>query len=111
MAVEFITCYETSNHGIWRRNFVVGLHLVDIVDISLKLFYDNKSAVLYSNNNKSSMKSKYINIKFLVVKERAYSGHIFIEYIDTNSMIMDMLIKRLPSRHSMSTLLMWVSCH
>ena len=28
MAVKFIACYEASNHGIWLRNFVIGLCVV-----------------------------------------------------------------------------------
>ena len=70
MAAEFIACFEASNHGIWLRNFVIGLRIVDGIERPLKLFYDNKSAGLYSNNNRSSTKSKHIDIKFLVVKER-----------------------------------------
>ncbi|PKU77931.1 Retrovirus-related Pol polyprotein from transposon TNT 1-94 [Dendrobium catenatum] len=29
MEAEFIACYEASNQGIWLRNFIVGLHIVD----------------------------------------------------------------------------------
>ena len=70
MAAEFVACYEASNHGIWLRNFVTGLRIMDGIERPLKLFCDNKSAVLYSNNNKSSTKSKFIDIEFLIVKER-----------------------------------------
>ena len=70
MAVEFVACYEASNHGIWLRNFVTGLRILDGIERPLKLFCDNKSAILYSNNNRSSMKLKFVDIKFLVVKER-----------------------------------------
>ena len=70
MAVEFIACYEASNHGIWLRNFVTGLHVVKRIERPLKIYCDNNSAVLYYNNNRSSSKSKHIDIKFLVVKER-----------------------------------------
>jgi hypothetical protein len=76
MTAEFITCFETSNHGIWLRNFVTGLRIVDTVKLSLKLYCDNSSVVLYSNNNMSSSKFKHIDIKFLVVKERVQSGLI-----------------------------------
>ena len=62
MAAKLLTCYETSNHRIWLRNFVMGVHIVDGVDRALKLFCDNKSAMLHSNNNRSSMNSKYIDI-------------------------------------------------
>ncbi|XP_052485142.1 secreted RxLR effector protein 161-like [Gossypium raimondii] len=98
MAVEFVACYEASNHGIWLWNFVTGLRILENVERSLKLFCDNKSAVLYSNNNRSSSKSKHIVIKFLVVKERVQNGQISIEHIGTNSMIVDPLTKGLPPK-------------
>ena len=91
MAAEFVACYETSNHGIWLQNFITGLRIMDGIERPLKLFCDNKSGVLYSNNNRSSTKSKFIDIKFLIVKERVHSGLISIEHIGTNSMIADPL--------------------
>ena len=98
MAAEFVACYETSNHEIWLRNFVTGLRIMGGIGRPLKLFCDNKSEVLYSNNNRSSMKSKFIDIKFLVVKERVQSGLISIEHIGTNFMIADPLTKGLPPK-------------
>ena len=98
MAAEFVACYEASNHGIWLQNFVMGLRILDGIERPLKLFCDNKSIVLYSNNNRSSTKSKFIDIKFLVVKERVQSGLISIEHIGTNSMIADPLTKGLPPK-------------
>ena len=95
MAAEFIACYEASNHGIWLRNFVTGLRVVDGIDRPLKIHCDNNSAVLYSNNNRSSTKSKFIDIKFLVVKERVQDRQIVIEHIGTNSMLADPLTKGL----------------
>ena len=96
IAVEFVACYEASNHGIWLRKFVTRLRILDGIERPLKLFCDNKSAVLYSNNNRSSTKSKFIDIKFLVVKEKVQSGLISIEHIGTNSMIANPLTKGLP---------------
>ena len=98
MVAEFVACYEASNHGIWLRNFVTGLRIMEGIERPLKLFCDNKSAVLYSNNNKSSTKSKFINIKFLVVKERVQSELISMEHIRTSSMITDPLTKGLPPK-------------
>ena len=98
MAAEFIACYEASNHGMWLRNFVTGLRILEGIERPLKLFCDNKSAVMYSNNNRSSSKSKHIDIKFLVVKERVQSGQMSLEHIGTNSMIADPLTKGLPPK-------------
>ena len=113
MAAEFVACYEASNHGIWLRNFVMGLRIMDGIERPLKLFCNNKSAVLYSNNNRSSTKSKFIDIKFLVVKERVQSGLISIEHIGTNSMIADPLTKGLPPKvfHEHTTHMGVVSLH
>ena len=54
--------------------------------------------MLYSNNNRSLYRSKHVDIKFLVVKEKVQSGQIAIEHIKTNSMIEDLLTKALPSK-------------
>ena len=98
VVVEFIACYKASNHEIWLRNFITGLHIVDGVDRPFRLFYDNRSAVLYSNNNRSTTKSKYLDIKFLAVKERVQSGQLSIDHIGTDSMIADLLTKGLPPK-------------
>ena len=71
---------------------------MDCIERPLKIYYDNNSAVLYSNNNRSSMKSKHIDIKFLVVKERVQRRQVTIEHIGTNSMIADPLTKGLPPK-------------
>ena len=70
MAVEFVVCYEASNQGIWLKNFVIGLRIVEGIERPLKIYRDKKLAFLYSNNNRSSTKSKHIDIKFLIIKER-----------------------------------------
>ena len=80
------------------QNFVTGLRIVDGIERPLKLFCDNKSAVLYSNNNRSLMKSKHIDIKFLVVKEKVQSGQVSIEYNGTNTMVAEPRTKGLPPK-------------
>ncbi|RDY03184.1 hypothetical protein CR513_13258, partial [Mucuna pruriens] len=65
MAVEFMACFEASNHRIWLQKFVTSLWVVDGIERPLKIYRDNNSVVLYSNNNKSFTKSKFIDIKFL----------------------------------------------
>ena len=57
-----------------------------------------RPAELYSKNNRSSSKSKHIDVKFLVVKEIVQSLQVSIEHISTNSMIVDPLTKGLPPK-------------
>jgi ribosomal protein L27 len=68
---------------------------METIKSQLKIYCDCNSAVLYSNNNRSSSKSKYIGIKFLAVKERVQNGLISIEHIGTYFMIADPLNKGL----------------
>ncbi|PON90707.1 hypothetical protein TorRG33x02_135640, partial [Trema orientale] len=95
MEAEFVACHKASNQGIWLRNFITGLRIIDSIEKPLKIYCDNRAAVLYSNNNRSSSKSKHIDIKFLVVKERVQSHLVSIEHIGTNSMLADPLTKSL----------------
>ena len=76
----------------------MGLRIMDTIERLLKIFCDNNSAVLYSNNNRNSAKSKHIDIKFLIVKERVQSGQLSIQHIGTNSMIADPLTKGVPPK-------------
>ncbi|GAA0186408.1 hypothetical protein LIER_33696 [Lithospermum erythrorhizon] len=84
---EFIACHQATVQAIWLRNFIAGLRVVNGIKRPLKIYYDNRAVVLNSNNNKSSTKSRHIERKFLIVKERIQSGIISIEHIGTNSMI------------------------
>lgn len=68
MAAEFVACFEASNHAIWLQNFVTSLHIIGSIEKPLKVYCDNSAVVLYSDNNMSSTKSKFIDIKYLVVK-------------------------------------------
>ena len=53
------------------------------IERPLKIYCDNKLTVLYSNKNRSSTKSKHIDIKFLIVKERVQSDRFSIDQAQT----------------------------
>lgn len=78
MATEFVACFEASNHAIKLWNFVTSPHIFGSIGRPLKVYCDNNAVVLYSNNNMSSKKSKFIDIKYLVVKERVQENQILI---------------------------------
>ncbi|CAN6476145.1 unnamed protein product [Victoria cruziana] len=98
MAVEYITCYDASNQALWLYNFVVGQRIMTEIERPLRLLCDNSSAVQFSNNNRSLSKSKYIDIKYLVMKERTQNGQVSLEHIRTDSMIAYPLTKGLPPK-------------
>jgi hypothetical protein len=59
----------------------------------LTLYCDNKSAVFFLSNNKSSDAAKHIDIKYFVVKDRVHNQTIEIENISTKQMLADPLMK------------------
>ena len=69
--------------------------MVDGIERPLEIYCDNNSDVLYSNNNRSATKSKFIDIKFLLVKERVQNRQISIEHLRTNAMLVDQFTKGL----------------
>ena len=95
MYAEFVACYEASGQVTRLKKFVPRLKVVDSIEKPLKLYCDNKPAVLFAHNNKSSGATKHIDIKFYVVKEQVQDQTICLEHVRTNKMLADPLTKGL----------------
>ncbi|CAL1361871.1 unnamed protein product [Linum trigynum] len=98
MEAEFIACYEATNHGLWLRNFIFGLGIVDTIAKPLKIYCDNSAAVFFSKNDKYSKGAKHMEVKYFVVKEEVQKQRVSIEHISTQLMIADPLTKGLPPK-------------
>ena len=98
MQAEFVACYEATGQAVWLKNFIPDLRVVDSISKPLKLYCDNKAAVFYASNNKSSGAAKHIDIKYHVVKDRVQDQTIKIEHISTKLMLVDPLTKGLPPK-------------
>jgi hypothetical protein len=48
----------------------------------LKLYYNNKSIIFYSYNNKSSSIAKHVHIKYYVIKKIIHGQIIELEHIN-----------------------------
>ena len=96
METEYVTCYETTCHAIWLRNFISSLEVVHSISRSLKLFYDNSAVLSLSKNTRSTSRSKHIDVKFLFVKEKVAESLVLVEHKPTTSMLADPLTKGLP---------------
>jgi hypothetical protein len=96
MYAEFVACYEATGQVNWLKKFIPGLKMVDDISRPLKLYCDNKPAVMYAHNNKTSGTAKHIDIKYYVVKDKVRDQIINLEYICTVKMLADPLTKGLP---------------
>jgi hypothetical protein len=80
----------------WLKKFIPGLKMVDDISRPLKLYCDNKPAVRYAHNNKTSGAAKHIYIKYYIMKDKVRDQIISLEYISTVKMLADPLTKCLP---------------
>jgi hypothetical protein len=80
---------------VWLKKSIPGLRVVDSISRPLILYCDNKSAIFFSSNNKSSDAAKHIDIKYFVVKDRVHDQTVKIEHISTKQMFTDPLMKGL----------------
>ena len=90
-----MACFEATIHGLWLRNFISGLRIVDSIARPLKIYCDNSAAVFFSKNDKYSKGAKHMEIKYFAVKEEVQKQRVSIEHISTNLMIADPLTKGL----------------
>ncbi|XP_071902633.1 secreted RxLR effector protein 161-like [Coffea arabica] len=93
---EFIACYETTSQGLWLKNFISGLQVVDLINRPLKIF--NSAAVFFTKNNKSGSRNKHIDIKFLMVRDHVKKQEVIIGHINTKLMIVDPMTKGLSAK-------------
>ena len=98
MEAEFVACFEATIHGLWLRNFISGLRVVDSISRPLRIYCDNAAAVFFSKNDKYSKGAKHMELKFLSVKEEVQKQRVSIEHISTKLMIADPLTKGLPPK-------------
>ena len=47
MEAEFVACFEATVHGLWLRNFISGLGIVDSISKPLRIYCDNSAAVFF----------------------------------------------------------------
>ena len=87
MQAEFVACYEAVEQAMWLKGFISRLRVVDIISKALRLYCDNKVAVFYVNNNKSSGAAKHIKIKYFVENDRIQDHTIELEHISTTQML------------------------
>jgi hypothetical protein len=96
MYAEFIACHEAMGQVVWLKFFIPSLRVVDSISKPLTLYCNNKAVIFFSHNNKSSGAAKYIDLKYLVVRERVHDRTINLEHISTKKMLTDPLTKGLP---------------
>ena len=90
---EYIAITTASKEGIWINQLLDELKIkIDII----KLFCDNKSAILLASNPEFHSRTKHIDIRVHYVRSLINNKSLCIEFMPTDLMIADILTKGLP---------------
>ena len=99
MEAEYVACAEATLDVIWLRNLLDALGISQ--DDPTIIHIDNQSAMKLADNPGNHARSKHIDIKHHLVRERIASGEITLEYVKTEQQRADILTKSLPGpKHS-----------
>ena len=92
---EYVACFEATGHALWIRDFIIGLQIMNTISKPLKIFCDNDAARRFAQNDKVSSKSKFLEVKYFVLKEKVRDQLVSIAGAPTSQMIADLLMKAL----------------
>ncbi|RWR73399.1 Gag-protease-integrase-RT-RNaseH polyprotein [Cinnamomum micranthum f. kanehirae] len=92
---EYVACFEATGHALWLRDFISGLYIVDTISKPLKIYCDNDAARRFAHNDKVASKSKFLEVKYLVLKEKVRNQLVSIIGTPTSMMLADPLTKAL----------------
>ena len=91
-------CFEATVHGLWLRNFISRLGVVDSISNPPRLYCDNSAAVFLCKNDKYSNGAKHMELKYFAIKEEVQKQRVSIEHISTLLMVANPLTKGLPPK-------------
>lgn len=56
----YMACFEATSHVLLMRSFISGLHVIDTISDSLKMYSDNDVVIRFAQNDKVFSKSKFL---------------------------------------------------
>lgn len=92
---EYVACLEATGNALWMREFILGLQITDIICKLLKTYCDNDSARRFVLNDNVTCKSKFLEVKHLVLKEKVRDQLVSIIGAPTSLMLAVTLTKAL----------------
>ncbi|KAM1132608.1 hypothetical protein ACFX19_047681 [Malus domestica] len=65
MEVEFIALFEATKKGMWLKNLISFMRIVNTISRPLTVYCDNKAALFFSRNNKKSEATRLMDVKYI----------------------------------------------
>jgi hypothetical protein len=93
---EIVGVCEAIKFCTWLRNILTELRITPLSKI--KVYQDNKSAIMMASESTSTKRSKHILTKITYIKYMQQSGAVYLDYKNTLDMSADVLSKDNRSR-------------
>lgn len=96
MEAEYIALSEVSKEIVFLKRLLNHMQFYDLVEIPVRVFCDNQSAIELAKNAVFHKRSKHIDIQYHFTRELVAKNEIEIVYLRTDSMLADIFTKALP---------------
>jgi hypothetical protein len=97
---EYMAITETGNDAIWVRSLLKEIRSYApecfTVNDTINMWIDNQSATALTKESAPHQRSKHIDIRYHLIRQRIADGDIKANYISTHHQLADALTKRLP---------------
>lgn len=95
MEAEYAALVEVSREIVYLKRLLMHMGFEKYVKDSIRIYCDNQSVIELSKNAVFHKQSKHIDISYHFTRELVENKEILINYLNTESMIADMLTKSL----------------
>lgn len=96
MEAEYITASEAVKEGVWLREFLTSLEIVETAADPVTIYCDNQAAMKVSKDPKFHSKSKHIEARYHYIRDVINRlKTVELQYLPSTEMLADPLTKSL----------------
>jgi hypothetical protein len=93
---EYVGFSLAAKEAVWLRRLVDGFGIVQIPEGEpVLILADNQGSIKLAENDSTSKRTKYIDIRYQFTKNAILEGEIALKYCSTTEMVADMMTKPL----------------
>ena len=92
--VKFIALTHAAKEALWSHHFIT--EIIQLRKSPIRLYSDNQSAITIVYGNQQHARTKHFDIRLYFLCDIIENSQITIQYLLTNQMLADVLMKGLP---------------
>lgn len=90
---EYVALTEAICEAKWIQKLLKELGINS--NEPVVIYEDNQSCISIANDSKESMRMKHLDIKYNFIRDVIANGEVYIEYMQTNDQVADIMTKGL----------------